>query len=224
VRTAGFTAAWLAAATLAVLAAALGAMVGETRPAGTAPAGERRLVHRPSVPVGIVFLASTVAMGGFLAFAALQAESVQLSNASLPLVAYGSVVVIVRIAFATVTDRIPPLRLAAAALTTMAAGLLVVVCWPTPAGAVAGAAITGAGIAFSTPALFAAIFALAGAGERGAASATASVALDLGIGLGPMGLGLVANAAGIAWAFVVAAIVALLGAGWALRLAPGESR
>src|SRR5699024_7823941 len=78
VRTAGFTAAWLAAATLAVLAAALGAMVGETRPAGTAPAGERRLVHRPSVPVGIVFLASTVAMGGFLAFAALQAESVQL--------------------------------------------------------------------------------------------------------------------------------------------------
>lgn len=231
VRAAGFTTAWLAAATFAAAAAALAAGIGETRPTmpdGPGGAGEpgvardRHLVHRPSVPVGLVFLASMVAMGGFLAFAALHAESVGMANASVPLATYGIVVVTCRIVFATVPDRFPPLRLATAAVATMAAGLGLVALWPTAAGAVAGAAVMGLGITFSTPALFAAIFALAGPDERGAASGTASAAIDLGIGLGPMLLGVVAESAGIPWAFGVAAGVALAGAVWALTLVHRE--
>ncbi|WP_193312959.1 MFS transporter [Georgenia subflava] len=219
VRGAGFTAAWWAAALLAAVAAGLSVLVGETRTPGPAPAGERKLIHRPSVPVGLVFLASVVAMGGFLAFAALHAETVRLENASLPLATYGVVVVVCRIAFATVPDRLPPLRLGAAALAAMAAGLLVLALSPTPAGAVAGAAVMGLGITFSTPALFAAIFAKAGPDERGAASGTASASIDLGLGIGPMLLGVVAQSVGIPWAFGAAAGIALAGAAWALVLA-----
>lgn len=215
---AGHLATWSVAAVCATAAAALGAALGETRSPG-APAGKEPLVHRPSVPVGLVFLASTVAMGAFLAFAALHAESLHLADTSLPLVAYGGVVVTFRIVFARVPDRLPPLVLGAAAVGTMATGLLLLALWPTPAGAVAGAAVAGAGIAFSTPALFAAIFSLAGPGARGAAAGTATAAIDLGLGVGPMLLGVVAETAGIPWTFGLAAGVALAGAAWSLALA-----
>jgi predicted MFS family arabinose efflux permease len=220
---AGFAVAWVGAAVLAAGAAALVLGIGETRPPGVAePDGARHLIHRPSVPIGLAFLTSMVAMGGFLAFAALHAQDVRLASASLPLLVYGAVVVAVRIVFARVPDRVPPLLLGACAILTMAAGLLVLAAWASAAGAVLGAGIMGLGIAFSTPALFAAIFARAGADERGAASGTASAFLDLGIGVGPILLGLVAQSLGIAAAFGVAAGVALLGGIWALVLTARE--
>ncbi|WP_448072850.1 MFS transporter [Georgenia yuyongxinii] len=223
VRSAGFVAAWSGAAVLAATSAVLVLGIGETRPAGAPAAGEAHLIHRPSIPVGLVFLASTVAMGAFLAFAALHADAVGLANASLPLLTYGAMVVAVRVAFARVPDRLPPLALGGAAVLTMAGGLTVLTTWASPAGTILGAAVMGLGIAFSTPALFAAIFARAGAGERGAASATASAFLDLGIGGGPILLGAVAQAFTIQAAFGAAAWVALLGAMWALVLRAREN-
>ncbi|TRW44638.1 MFS transporter [Georgenia yuyongxinii] len=223
VRTAGFAVAWSVAAVLAAVAGAIVLTIGETRPAAAREPGESGpLIHWPSVPVGLVFLASMVAMGGFLAFAALHADAVGLGNASVPLLVYGAMVVAVRVAFARLPDRLPPLVLGAAAVLTMAAGLVVLAAWATPAGALLGAAVMGLGIAFSTPALFAAIFARAGAGERGAASATASAFVDLGIGGGPVVLGLVAQVATIPGAFGVAAGIALLGGTWALALRARE--
>jgi MFS family permease len=61
--------------------------------------------------------------------------------------------------------------------------------------------------------VFAAIFARVPASERGAASGTASLFIDLGFGGGPMVLGIVAGSAGIPAAFLVAALVAAIGAG-----------
>ncbi|MFD1504610.1 MFS transporter [Georgenia yuyongxinii] len=222
VRTAGFAVAWSGAAVLAAVAGAIVLTIGETRPSAAPEPGEGHLIHWPSVPVGLVFLASMVAMGGFLAFAALHADAVGLGNASLPLLVYGAMVVAVRVAFARLPDRLPPLVLGATAVLTMAAGLVILAAWATPAGALLGAAVMGLGIAFSTPALFAAIFTRAGAGERGAASATASAFVDLGIGGGPIVLGLVAQVATIPGAFGVAAGIALLGGTWALVLRARE--
>ncbi len=218
VRTAGFDGAWYVAAALAVLAAAVAAGVGETRTAGTATDRPARLVHRRAIAPGLGFLASIVAMGGLLAFASLHADSVGLATTSLPLLVYGGVVVVCRVVFAKVPDRLPPLRLGAAALATMAAGLTLAATWSTPLGVVAGAAVMALGVAFSTPAFFAAIFATAGPAERGAASGTASAFIDLGLGGGPIVLGLVAAAAGIPWAFGAAAAVALAGSIWTLSL------
>jgi predicted MFS family arabinose efflux permease len=222
VRTVGFAAAWAGAAVLAAGAAALVLGIGETRPPGPPDPGARHLIHRASLPVGLAFLASTVAMGGFFAFAALHAADVRLATTSLPLLTYGAVVVVVRIAFARVPDRVPPLPLGGCAILTMAAGLVVLAAWSAPAGAVVGAGIMGLGIAFSTPALFAAAFARARADERGAASGTLSAFLDLGLGGGPILLGLVAQSGGIPAAFGAAAGAALLGGSWALALAARE--
>ena len=216
----GFAAAWYGAAVLAVVSAAVFAVLRETRVAADLPTKPAPLVHRPSLPIALGFLASVVAMGGFLAFAGLHADAVGLRSASLPLFVYGAVVVTGRVAFARVPDRLPPLPLAAAALATIAAGLGSVTVWPSPTGLLVGTAVLALGVTFSTPAFFAAIFRTAPASERGSASATASACLDLGLGGGPMVLGVVAQSAGIPGAFAAAAGIALAGAVWTATRRP----
>jgi sugar phosphate permease len=127
------------------------------------------------------------------------------------------IVVGTRIAFARLPDRVPPFRLAAGALALSAIGLGVTGTVATVEGLFVGSAILAVGVAFTTPAFFAAIFSRVPASERGSASGTASLFLDLAFGGGPMVLGLVAGQAGIPAAFTVAAVVAAAGAvgtGW----------
>ena len=206
VQSLGFTAAWYGAATLLVLAATVVHGIGETRAPRPATDGPAPLIHWKAVPAAVGFLASVVAMGGFLTFASLHADAVGLSPASVPIALYGFVVVVCRIAFAKVPDRLPALPLGAAALAVIAAGLVAMAMWSSPVGVLAGAALMGLGVTFSTPAFFSAVF------------ATASVALDLGLGGGPILLGLVAQGAGISTAFLVAGGVALAGGLWAAAL------
>lgn len=221
VRSSGFAAAWYAGALLAAIAAGVFALVPETR-VGPPPVGARTpLLHRPAIPVSLGFLASVVAMGGFLAFAALQAHDVGLTVTSLPLIVYGSVVIVGRIAFASLQDRLPSLTLGAASLGAMAIGLALIAVWTTSAGLLAGTALLALGVVFSTPAFFKSIFATARPEERGAASAMASACLDLGLGLGPILLGAVAQGAGIPAAMLVTAGFSVAGSGWIWWLRSG---
>ena len=212
-RIVGFTALWWAAAGLAVLAVAFARLVGETLdPASSDEAGG--LIHLPAIAPGLGFLTSVVAMGGFLAFAALHARESGLPNPSLPLVVYGGTVVLGRIAFARYVDRVAPLRLGSAALGLMGVGLCVLWLAPTPAGVLIGSAVTALGVVFSTPAFFSAIFSTAGPNARGAAAATASIALDLGLAGGPLLVGVLAGGLGLSGAFAVCAVVTGIGMAW----------
>lgn len=219
VRTWNFEAAWIGAAALSVLAAALSMLVGETRQDRPAAHERRPIIHRPAVPISIGFFTTLFAAGGFLAFASLDAMHVGLDDLSTALFLYGAVVVACRIAFARIPDRLPSLPLAAASLGVMGLGLVIMVAWQAPAGLLIGVAVLAVGIAFSTPAFFAAIFATATPSQRGVASGTATASMDLGLGLGPIALGLVARPFGIPWAFAVAAAVAFAGGAWTLLLA-----
>ncbi len=219
VRVWDYRGAWIGAAVLAVLAAALSLLVGETRQDRPDLHVRRPVLHRPAVPISAGFVTSLVAAGGFLAFASLYAEHVGLSDLSTALFVYGAVVVTCRIAFARIPDRLPSLPLAAASLGVMGLGLVLMVAWQTVAGLLIGVAVLGVGIAFSTPAFFSAVFATATPSQRGVASGTATAAMDLGLGLGPIALGFVARPYGIPWAFAVAAAIAFAGAAWTLLLA-----
>ncbi len=214
----GYDAAWYGATALSLLAAGLVLTIPEPVRDQDGD-GHGRLIHRPGIPVSLGFFASLAAISGFLAFASLRADEVGLSNTSLALFTYGLVVVFCRIAFARVPDRLPSLPLGAASLIAIAMGLLLVAVWPTPVGMMTGVAVMAVGVAFSTPAFFAAIFATATPSERGAAAGTASAFIDLGLGFGPIALGVVADASGIPWALGVGAGIALIGAVWTLRLA-----
>ena len=218
IRVGGFTAAWYGAGALAVLATVAVFRMGETRRPRSADDGPAKLIHRKAVAPALGFLASVIAMAGFLSLAALHAESIGLAATGLPLAVYGMVVVVCRIAFARVPDRFPPLALGAASLVMIAFGLIVISVWTAPIGAVVGAATMAIGVTFSTPAFFSAIFATAKPSERGAASGVASASLDVGLGGGPVVLGLVAESAGIPGALAVGAGVALVGSAWTLHL------
>jgi len=122
VSTFGFTGAWYGAAVLLVVAAAVVSSIGETRAPREASQERAPLIHRPAIPAALGFLTSIVAVGGFLAFAALHAQDIGVVRSSLPLVVYGSVVVVCRIAFAKVPDRLPPLPLGAASLLAIGLG------------------------------------------------------------------------------------------------------
>lgn len=220
----GFTGAWYGAAVLLLVAAVVVASIGETRAPRLPSDGKAALIHGPALGPALAFLTSIVAMGGFLAFAALHAQDVGVVRTSLPLVVYGSVVVVCRIAFATVPDRFPPLPLGAAALLTIALGLGLAASWHTPAGMLLGAALMGLGVSFSTPAFFSIIFATASPSQRGAAAGTASATLDVGLGGGPIVLGLVAQSAGIPWAFGAGAGIALSGCVWTLVMVRRNAR
>ena len=218
VKAVGFTAAWYAAGVLSVIAAIVVMALGETRSPQTDTGTRAPLIHWATVPLAAGFFTSTVAIGGFLAFAALHADAAGLPNPSIPLITYGIVVVVCRVLFAKVPDRVPALPLGASALGIIAAGLIMTAVWATPVGIVSAALMLGVGVAFSTPAFFTAIFTATKPSERGAASGTASAFLDLGIGGGPIMLGFVAQSAGIPWALGVGAGVAVIGGIWTLAL------
>jgi MFS family permease len=219
----GFTAAWVGGTTLALLAAALAARIPETAQAVPEEAPAAALIHRAVIRPGLGLFTGVAASAGFLAFVGLHAKEVGVEAwSAFPLI-YGAVVIGCRVIFARVPDRLPPLRLAAASLCVSTVGLATLAAVPNLAGLLAGAAILAVGMAFLTPAIFAAIFGMVGPHERGAAAGTATIFIDLGFGGGPMLLGFVAEGAGIPAVFAVAAAVTAAGGGL-LLLSTGRRR
>jgi predicted MFS family arabinose efflux permease len=209
----GFAIAWLGGAGLAVAAAVLATRIPETRRQTTDHVGPTPLVHRSALAPSLALCSGLVAMAGFLAFVTIHAtENLRLDGASGVLFLFGMTVVVSRVVLARLPDRVQPFRLGAVALTLNAAGLLVIVGLGSVAGLAIGALVLGVGVALTTPAFFAAVFARVDPAERGSASGTASLFIDLAFGVGPMLLGVVAGLGGIPAAFVVAATITALGA------------
>jgi MFS family permease len=207
----GFPLVWAGTALVLVGAAVLAARVPETRPdaAGDQPSGP--LFHPAALVPGLGLFAGVAAVSGFLAFAGLQASHLGVDAWSVVLALFGVVVVACRILFARLADRVPPLRLAAAALAASATALLLLAV-PAVWSLLTGAALLAVGTAFLTPAAFAAVFSRVPPSERGSAAGTTSLFIDLGLGGGPLLLGLVAAGGGIAAAFGSAALLTAIAA------------
>jgi MFS family permease len=210
-RLGGFGLAWAGAACLAALAALLATRVPETRPRVDPGGPATPLLHRAATVPGLGLFCGVAAMAAFLAFAVLQARAVGIEAWSLVLLTFGGTVVGCRLGFAKLPDRVPALNLAAAALGASAVGFLAIGAAQSPVGLVAGTVVLGAGAAFLTPAVFAAVFSMVPAEERGSAAATTSIFIDLGLSGGPRLLGLVAAATSLPAAFTIVAALPLLG-------------
>jgi predicted MFS family arabinose efflux permease len=219
----GYAVAWTGAALLCAVAVGLALLIAEPE-RDRSGGGHGKLIHRPGIPASLGFFASLAAVGGFLAFASLHSDQVGMVNTSLALLVYGLVVVVCRVVFARVPDRLPSLPLGMASLVAIALGMAVMALWLSPVGLMVGVVVTAIGVTFSTPAFFSAIFATASPSERGAAAGTASAFIDLGLGFGPICLGLVARSGGIPAAFLAGAGIALLGAVWVGWLSARPSR
>ena len=208
----GFDAVWLGAVALAAAATALALRVPETRGRAEEGAAATPLVHRAALLPGFALFCGVAAMSGFLAFAVLHARALGIERWSGVLLLFGGTVVVCRLAFARLPDRTGPARLAAAALAVSVAGLVVTGAFRTPSGLVVGAVVLATGMAFLTPAIFAAVFSEVPAEERGSAAATTSVFIDVGLSGGPMLVGVLAAATAIPTAFLCVALLPGAGA------------
>ncbi len=217
----GFTAAWIGGTMLAVLAVAMVLIVPETGEPAPEDAPPARLIHRAAIRPGLALFTGVAGTAGFLALIGLHATEIGITGWSVVPLIYGGIVVTCRIVFARVPDRLPPLKLAAGSLALCTSGLLILGAVRNPAGMLAGTVVLALGVAFLTPAIFAAVFSSVPAHERGSAAGTTTIFIDLGFGGGPFLLGLIAARGGIPIAFVVAA--AVTAAGGALLL-PAISR
>jgi MFS family permease len=208
----GFALVWAGTALLLGVAALLAARVPETVERTAEPGPPAPLILPAAVLPGLGLFTGVAAVSGFLAFASLQAAELDLHPWSAVLGLFGLVVVVCRVLFATLPDRMPPMRVAAAALAASGAGLLVTAAVPSAWGLLLGAAVLAVGSAFLTPAVFAAVFGSVPPSQRGSAAGTTSVFIDLGFSGGPILLGAAAGVGGLSAAFLAGAGLAAAGA------------
>src|SRR5687767_13751835 len=198
----GYTLAWIGAAALSLIAGLLALRLPLTGRNPEATEAPLRLIHTGVLGSSAGLFTGVAAMSGFLAFVAIYARNdLAMAGAGPVLLVFGLVVVGCRIAFAKLPYRVPPFRLSSAALALIAVGMALVGLLTTGAGLYAGAALMALGVAFVTPAFFAAIARGLDPSERGAAFGTVSIFLDLAFGGGPVLLGLIVAAADIPTAF-----------------------
>ncbi len=208
----GFPAVWLSAFALVAAAAVLAARVPETRaPSEAEDAAPTPLLHPSALVPGLGLFTSVAATSGFMAFAVLHARSLGIERWSAVLLLLGGTVVGCRLVFARLPDRVGGVRLAVVSLVVTAVGLVGAGTWREAPGLLVVAVVLGVGVAFVTPAVFAAVFSVVPASERGSAAATTSVFIDLGLGGGPMLTGALASASSIPTAFVWVASLPLAG-------------
>ncbi|MBA2769444.1 MAG: MFS transporter [Sporichthyaceae bacterium] len=201
----GFDLAWAGAVALGALAILLAARVPETRPSVTPDLPPAPLLHPAALVPGLGLFTGVAAMAGFLAFAVLLARSLGIEAWSLVLLVFGATVVVCRIMFAKLPDRVAAHGLAGLALAAVAAGLVVAGAAQRPGVLIIGTVVMAVGVAFLTPAIFTAVFTAVPASERGSAAATTSIFIDLGLSGGPMVLGIIAALTSIPVALLILA-------------------
>ena len=208
----GFDAAWIGGTVLALLAVAMVMLVPETGKPAPEDAEPTQWIHRAALRPGLALFTGVAGTAGFLALIGLHATEINFAAWSVVPLIYGGIVVTCRIAFARVPDQLPPLKLGAASLALCTVGLLILGAAPSPPGMLSGTVVLAVGVAFLTPAIFAAVFGSVPRHERGAAAGTTTIFIDLGFGGGPLLLGLTAARAGIPLAFIVGAALTATGA------------
>jgi len=212
----GFTATWMVAASLALVAALLGLCTREVaRPEAHTPPGP--IVNRAAIGPGTVLFSGLISLAAFTAFIPLYVDQIGLRNADVVFLLYGGIVLAVRIFGARLPDSLGARAAGALALGANAAGMAVMAVWGTTAGLLAGTVFFAIGASLLYPALL--LLALGGAPEsqRGSVVGTFSSFFDLSQGIGSLLVGLMAAATSYRGAFGLGAACSLAGF-FALRL------
>ena len=228
-RAGGFSAVWIVALLLTAAAAVLARVVPETSPTVLKYDAERprsRLIHPAAIFPGILILAGTTGMAGFLAFLPLHAANVGMDGAGLPLAIYAGLVIGLRVIFAKLPDQVGPARVSGGALAVGAIGLAMLGLLPSPTGVLIGSVAFASGVAFLMPGLLTLAVSRVSEMERGSVVGTASAFLDLAFGVAPALLGIVAARVGFDGVFLVGAAASALGfvllLGWTARSNPSR--
>jgi MFS family permease len=224
-----YEAVWLAAAGCALAAALIGLSLPETRPVVSAEGRTGRLLHPAALRPGLVLVASVFGFAGFSAFVALYARDLGLDGAGTVFLLFSVIVVGIRTFGRRLPDRLGSKRASGSALVLLAAGLLTIGVWNSPAGLFAGTVVFAAGQALAFPALMTLALSGTSDAERSSVVGTFSACADVGFAIGALTLGGVASIAGYDGVFLVCALSSVVGAlllariPTAVRVQPAEA-
>ncbi|MEX2555915.1 MAG: MFS transporter [Actinomycetota bacterium] len=202
---------WSLAAAFGFVASLLALRVRDARPEGAATAASARLVHPAALLPGLVLASTVWAFAAFSSFVSLYALELGMDGSRFVFFTYSFTILLIRFFGARIPDALGPKRAATIATTTVAAGMIVMSAWGSPAGLYVGAFVFGIGQAFGFPALMTLAVRGAPASERGAVVGTYSAFFDLAFGLGAISLGPVAHTIGYRGTFAVSAAVSAAG-------------
>jgi MFS family permease len=178
-----------------------------------APVGERQpLLPRAALRPGVALLMANLGYAALAGFIVLHLEELGAGHGAAVFTVFATMVVVTRVAFAWVPDRIGARRSAALAGAAQALGLALIALAGGIELALAGALAMGVGFSLSFPSLALLVVERVDERRRGAAMGAFTAFFDVGVGLGAPLAGAVSALAGYPAAFGVAAACAAAGA------------
>jgi MFS family permease len=186
---------------LVLLVPAVTPMAGTKRPSFLTVAGA---VWVPGIGAAL----SSVGFGAILAFGSLLFAERGWSPVWLVFTAYAVALIVARLLFGHLPDRLGGARVALFSVLIEAAGLALIWLAATPVIAGIGAALTGIGYSLVYPALGVEAVRRAPPESRGLVMGLYTAFLDIALGFGTPALGIVAGWSGLGSVFLVSAVVA----------------
>ena len=223
----GYDTVWLVAAAVVGLGALVALTLPDTRTEEMVaePPTDAPLIHRAALRPGFPLACAIWGLAAFNSFVPLYAtKDLGLPGARTVILANAGTILVLRLFFGRLPDRIGPLRAARMALIFSPAGLAVMGLWAEIPGLYVGAVLLAVGQAFAFPSLMTMAVNNAPASERGSVMGTFTAFFDLSFGGGAIVLGAVANALGYNGAFLAAMCVALVGTATLFFAPPPQRR
>jgi MFS family permease len=217
----GYTAVWIAAGALPLLGAVI-ALSARDPFIPLAHAEPHPLIAPEAVGPGFAIALASFGYAAVATFIVLHLESRGVGHGATVFAAFAAMIVLTRLLFGDLPDRMGAAPVAVAATVGEAAGLLLIAVAHSLPVALAGGMAMGAAFSLLNPSLMLIALGRVTQQARGAAMGTYTAFFDAGVGLGAPIAGIVAALTSYEGAFVFAAAVCLASAGMVLvRLHPG---
>jgi MFS family permease len=207
----GYTAVWIFAAVLPVL----GALIASTARDPFVPrehAEPHPLIAPEAVGPGFAVALASVGYAAVATFIVLHLEARGIGNGATVFGAFAAMIVITRLVFGDLPDRVGAAPVAIAATLGEAAGLVLIAVAQSLPAALAGGMLMGAAFSLLNPSLMLIALGRVSESARGAAMGTFTAFFDAGVGLGAPLTGLVVALSDYETAFVFAAAVSVASA------------
>jgi MFS family permease len=220
----GYTTVWIFAAVMPVVGA-LFALLARDPFVPLEHAEPHPLIAPEAVGPGFAIALASMGYAAIATFIVLHLEARGIGHGATIFAAFAAMLVLTRLVFGHLPDRVGAAPVAIVATLGEAAGLVLIAVAETLPVALAGGLVMGAAFSLLNPALM--LIALGRVSEqaRGAAMGTYTAFFDAGVGIGAPLAGLVAALAGYEAAFFFAAAVCVGSALMVLvRLRPSEAR
>jgi predicted MFS family arabinose efflux permease len=207
----GYNAVWVLAFLLCLAAGALATTLRlpRLRPSTRA---RRRVLHPAALRPGFLLAVNTFGAAAFGTFTALYVAHLGRHSAAPEFAAFAVALVCVRVAGASLLDRIDRRWLAAFAMFVQALGLGLLALARSTIALTASSAVIGVGTALGYPALMALATGTASEAERPEAVATATACFDAGYAASALGLAVVLQLGGFTLAYTASALALSAGA------------